>query len=333
MDQLPAVIGSPSNEFDERPVPVPHHALQLTQAEAEDVRSFAEAEKSAASRRAYRSDFRVFSTWCQARGATPIPAAPALVAAFLAAQAKAGMKASTIGRRSAAIRYAHRLAGIEPPTGSEEVKAVLRGIRRTIGTAKLQKAPATAQVMRELLAHCPDTPIGKRDRALLVLGFAGAFRRSELVALQVEDLAEATDGLVVTIRRSKTDQEGAGQEVAILRGVKLCPVAAVQEWLAAAGITSGPVFRQVARGGRIGDVALSDHAVATIIKKIIIRAGLDPAAFSGHSLRAGFLTSAAEAGASIFRMMDVSRHKSVDTLRGYVRRAEGFKDHAGAAFL
>jgi integrase len=178
-----------------------------------------------------------------------------------------------------------------------------------------------------------DTLIGVRDRALLGLGFAGAFRRSELVALQVEDLTEVPDGLRVLIRHSKTDQEGQGQEIAILRGVRICPVEAVQQWLARAEINSGPVFREVKKGGKVQAAALSAQSVALLIKRYAVRAGLDPKVFAGHSLRAGFLTSAAEHGASIFKMMDVSRHKSVDTLRGYVRRADSFKEHSGAAFL
>jgi integrase len=184
-----------------------------------------------------------------------------------------------------------------------------------------------------MLDACPDTLKGKRDRALLALGFAGAFRRSELVALNVTDLAEVADGFRVTIRRSKTDQEGAGQEIAIPRGSRLRPVEAVQTWLAATGITAGPVFRPVAKGGRATAQALSANAVPDIVKGYAARIGLDPAAFAGHSLRSGFLTSGAEAGASVFKLMEVSRHKSMDTLRGYVRRSDLFKDHAGGSFL
>jgi site-specific recombinase XerD len=160
----------------------------------------------------------------------------------------------------------------------------------------------------------------------------GAFRRSELVALQVEDLAECADGLRVTIRRSKTDQEGAGQSVAILRGVRICPVEAVQTWLARAEISTGHVFRSVLKGGRLGG-KLPAQTVALVAKQYAQKAGLDPRGFSGHSLRAGFCTSAAEHGASVWKMMDVTRHRSVETLRGYVRQADSFKDHAGAAFL
>lgn len=131
----------------------------------------------------------------------------------------------------------------------------------------------------------------------------------------------------VTIRRGKTDQEGAGAVVAIVRGATACPVAALLTWLQAARITTGAVFRPIGKGGRLQAERLTDRSVANIVKAHAERAGLDPALFSGHSLRAGFLTSAAKRGASIFKMMDVSRHRSVDTLRGYVRDAEIFKDH------
>jgi integrase len=179
----------------------------------------------------------------------------------------------------------------------------------------------------------PDTAAGQRDRALLLLGFAGAFRRSELAALNVADLEFRPEGLRVTIRRSKTDQEGAGQVVAIVRGHKACPVAAVETWLAFAQITQGPLFRPVSKGGQVLAGRLTPHSVGLIVKRHAEAAGFDPALFSGHSLRAGFLTSAAARGASLFKMMDVSRHRSADTLRIYIRDAEAFKDHAGAGLL
>jgi site-specific recombinase XerD len=303
----------------------------LTVAEIDATLAYAAAEKSAATRAAYAADWRDFAAWCAARGATPLPAHQGIVAAYLSWLGQSGRKASTIGRRAAAIAHRHKLAGYEPPTNSEGVKATLRGIRRTIGTARVGKAPATAEVVGAMLSR-PSTLLRARDAALLALGFAGAFRRSELVALRVEDLTEVPNGLRVTIRQSKTDQEGQGHEVAILRGVKLCPVEAVQRWLQMAGITEGYVFRAVWRGKAVG-APLTPQVVALRVKRIARLAGLDPAEFSGHSLRAGFCTSAAEHGASLFKIMDVSRHKSVDTLRGYVRRADGFKDHAGAGFL
>ena len=165
-------------------------AVALLRDDMEAALGFASQEKASATRAAYQSDFRIFSAYCDARGLVALPAATDTVAAFISAEAKGGAKASTIGRRIAAICYAHKLAGYEQPTSHEAVKATARGIRRSIGAAKVQKAPATADILRTMLDGCPNTLRGKRDRALLALGFAGAFRRSELVALTVADVVE-----------------------------------------------------------------------------------------------------------------------------------------------
>lgn len=295
----------------------------------------ATAEKAEATRKAYKSDFRIFRAWCGTQGVVALPAAPETVAAFVASEAERGTKASTIGRRVAAIRYAHKLAGASPlPTDDERVKATVRGARRTLGVAPVKKTPATSD---RLIAMAPLAGVGSlidcRDRALLLLGFAGAFRRSELVALDLADIAACPEGLRVTIRKSKTDQEGTGTVIAIPRGAVACPVVAVAAWIAAAGIASGPLFRSVGKGGRVSAAALSDKSVANIVKAHAERLGFDPASFGGHSLRAGFLTSAAARGANLFKMAAQSRHKSIDVLRGYVRDAEIFKDHAGTGLL
>lgn len=302
-------------------------------ADLQAARDYAIAEKSEATRRAYQSDFAAFRSYCDGRGVASMPATPATAAAYLGTLATKGLRPSSIQRAAAAIRYAHKLAGHEAPTTSEIVKATMRGIRRTVGTAKAQKTAATSSCLYEMLAACPDTLRGKRDRALLALGFAGAFRRSELVALTVEDITAKENGFQVTIRRSKTDQTGEGQTIAILSGSRMKPVEAVREWLEAAGITSGAIFRPINKAGRVSDKAMTAESAAAVVKEYAEACGYDPATFGGHSLRAGFLTSAAENGANIFKMMEVSRHKSVDTLRSYVRRADLFKDHAGAAFL
>ena len=178
----------------------------------------------------------------------------------------------------------------------------------------------------------PDGLKGLRDRALLLLGFAGAFRCSELVALDVADLEEIEEGMRVSIRRSKTDQEGKGEVIAIVRGSVNCPVKAVKNWLQATSITEGSLFRPVTKGGRVGNSRLTDKSVAGI-KGYARRLGLNAADFSGHSLRSGFLTIAARRGASVFKMRDVSRHKSMDVLQSYIRDAELFRDHAGAGLL
>ena len=194
-----------------------------------------------------------------------------------------------------------------------------------MGSAKLRKTPALAEHVKAMCAGTPDTLRGKRDRALVLLGFAGAFRRSELVALDVEDVEEVELGMRVLIRRSKTDQEGMGSVIAVTRGTEACPVLALREWKRAAEIESGPLFRPINKASKVFQGRLTSRSVADIIKEMAQRIGLDASTFSGHSLRSGFLTSAAGKGASIFNMMDVSRHKSVDTLRGYVRDAELFK--------
>lgn len=295
--------------------------------------SFAKAEKATSTMRAYRSDAALFDAWCAEHELPAFPAEPATVAAFLASEADRGVKASTINRRASAIRFAHKARDLPDPTASEQVRRVNRGIRRTIGTAVTQKAPATAEIVSAMLSHCPAGPAGRRDRAILALGFAGAFRRSELAALDVADLIEVADGFRVMIRHSKTDQEAAGQEVAILHGRHILPVRAVKEWMAAAEITSGALFRPVSRSGRVLEGRLTDRSIADIVKRYAETIGLDPAAFSGHSLRAGFVTTAAERDVNESRIMDVTRHRDSRTVRGYVRRASMFKGHAGSSFL
>ncbi|HEV2545931.1 MAG TPA: site-specific integrase [Stellaceae bacterium] len=301
--------------------------------EAEAAASFAKEQHARATRKAYRTDFSIFGAWCASRALVALPASPGAVATFLAAQAQDGVKPSTLSRRLAAIRYVHASANHPSPTTHEAVKATLAGIRRTRGVAPDRKAPITAERLLQMVALVPDTLHGTRDRAILLLGFAGALRRSELAALEVRDLAFLPEGLRVTIRHSKTDQEAEGQAIAIVRGACACPVEAVRLWLERAKITAGPVFRPVTKGGRLTDVALTPPSVSLIVKTYAGRAGFNVGEFGAHSLRAGFLTSAAMRGASIFKMMDVSRHKSVDTLRSYVRDADAFKNHAGAGLL
>jgi len=312
------------------------HATELSatlKSDLKEAASYARAEKAEATRRAYKSDFALFRCWCDTRSVCALPSSPEAVAAFLAAEASRGAKVATISRRLASIRYAHKLAGHEPPTNSEAVKATMRGIRRTTGRSPNRKAPATADKVLAMVGKTETDLKGVRDRAILLLGFAGALRRSELVALDIADLEFCDGGLRVSIRKSKTDQEGLGATIAIAPGSIACPVDAVRAWIKAADVSEGPLFRPVSRTGKIYRRRLSPRAVAELVKAYARRAGLKPEDFSGHSLRSGFLTSAAAHGASIFKMMDVSRHKSVDTLRGYVRDAEMFRDHAGAGLL
>ena len=305
------------------------------------VRAYQRASKADSTVRAYTGDARVFQDWCGRFGFRSLPASADAVAGFLVHEAEAGRSTSTIGRRLAAIRYAHKLAGATDPTDDEGVRAAMKGIRRRVGVAPTQKAAATAEVLAALLMRTPDTLTGKRDRALLALGFAGAFRRSELVALDVEDLREDPEGLRVMVRRSKVDQEGKGFEKAIPHGRFIRPVALVREWLDTARITTGPVFRPVSRSGNVrspdrgsGEAArLTDRSVANIVQAYCAAAGLNASTFGAHSLRAGYITTAAERGADLARIMDQSGHRDPRTVVGYIRRANAFKGHSGSGFL
>lgn len=297
------------------------------------VRAYLAAEKSGNTRRAYKSDWDDFMAWCSQVLEDPLPATPATVARYLAQLADGGKKTSTIQRRKAAIRAAHKAAGFEPPTNAEGVAATMRGIRRALRSKPTRKAPATAELMSKVLEHLPKTLAGLRDRAILLVAFAGALRRSELVALHVHHIERRARGIVLHIDESKTDQEGKGEQLPVPNGRTLKPVAALDAWLEAAGITSGPVFRSVDRHGRVGAGALDEGSIARIVKRAIAAAGLQAEIFSGHSMRAGFVTSALDRGEDPLLIMKQTRHVKVDTLKIYDRREAGFDDHAGGEFL
>lgn len=272
--------------------------------------------------RAYRQDWAHFEGWAQENGYSALPATPQAVAAYLAHLAEAGYRVSTIERRASSIAVAHRAAGFTSPTDSELVRTVRQGIRRTLGTAPVQKAPLRAPELRAYVLSLGDSLLAKRDRALLLLGYAGAFRRSELVALNVEDLHFTPHGVRVTLRRSKTDQEGQGQNKAIPYGRRgTCPVRALQDWLASAGITSGAVFRSVNRWGQVGG-RLSDKAVSLIVKRACEALGLPAEAFGGHSLRAGLATDAYAADVPEAVIQQQTGHRSSTVLRRYRREAD-----------
>jgi site-specific recombinase XerD len=298
--------------------------------------TYAKGSRAASTWRAYESDWRMFLAWCRGIDRPALPAEPATVALFLAAQAKLGIAPSTLGRRLAAIRLMHIGARLASPHDALQVDEVMRGIRRAWKRPVAQKAPAVDDEIKRMAGAIePQTFKGLRDRALLLLGFAGAFRRSELVALNVAHLTKRPEGLEVLIASSKTDQEGAGQVVAIPRvgNSPYCPVQAISDWLVAAEISSGAVFRSMHRGDTVGGVRLTAQSVALIVKALAAKVGLEASRYAGHSLRSGFLTSAARNRASIFKMADQSRHKSLDVLREYVRNEERFEDHAAEGLL
>jgi site-specific recombinase XerD len=297
-------------------------------------KQYAEQSLSASTRKFYGIDLKLFIHWCESKGLTAMPATPETVALFLTAEATRGIKPATLIRRLAAIRMAHEGLGHPTPTQHKGVKSVLKGIKREKGIAPKKKAPATVKRIASMIAYCKtDTLAGLRDKALLLLGFAGAFRRSELVALTLDDIEHTHEGIKVIIRKSKTDQEGQGQIIAIPNGTRFRVVDTLMAWLQVADITEGYLFRPIKKGSKVQPMALTNRSVANIVKHYASQAGLMADDFSGHSLRSGFITSGAAAGADIFKLMEVSRHKKPETVMGYVRESKLFENHAGDKFL
>jgi integrase len=260
------------------------------------------AAKASNTLRAYRSDWVEFSAWTGYRELQALPAAPETLALYLTDLAGVA-KTSTISRRLAAIAEGHRAAGFPSPTENPAVKAVWAGIRRVHGTATDGAAPLTVPLLRRVIEALPEGLAGHRDRALLLLGFAGALRRSELMALDLVDLDERPEGLVVRIRRSKTDPEAAGRLVGIPYGSNpaTCPVRAIRAWCEAAGITAGPLFRPVNRAGTLCRGRLSPASANRAVQRAVRRAGLDPRRYSAHSLRALYYGSCCEGQGGIRR--------------------------------
>jgi len=223
-------------------VPIDRAPSSLLAPAADRAQAYARAAKAPATRRGYASDWKTFQQWCERAGVSCLPAAPETVALYIADLAESH-KPATVSRRMAAIAAAHKACGHQSPASMRHgaVAAVWQGIKRTHGTAQNAKAPVLVDDLRAMVQKLRPGLIGTRDRALLLVGFAGAFRRSELVALDLEDVQFASDGLVVTLRRSKTDQEGEGRKVGIPYGSNpdTCPVRALRSWLDAAGIESG----------------------------------------------------------------------------------------------
>jgi integrase len=298
-------------------------------------RGYAAESVAESSRKGYAADWKAFSAWCAQAGASPLPAHPALVATYLAHLADVGRKVSTIERALTGIAYAHRSAGHAWARSTPPIPAVLSGIRRRIGVAHSKKTPLGDDDLRRIVGALGSELLGVRDRSLLTLGWFTACRRSEIVALNVADVAFVHEGLVVTLRRSKTDQEGRGAEkgVPFAGDPAVCPVRALRAWLNASRIESGPIFRAVGRAGVVADRALDAQEVARIVKRGAAHLGLPVAAFGGHSLRAGFITTAAKRGKSLDAIMRQSGHRSEHVARGYIRHATLFDDNAATGLL
>ena len=293
--------------------------------------------------RAYKEDIQLFRHWCENREVPYLPASPATVANFLAAQGVQQtpyLKMSTIRRRAAAIRYLHKMADVEMiPTNSEVVKKTIAGIMREKLVAPHKKASATDDLIHRMVDQIDtSTLIGKRDRALILFGFAGAFRRSELISLKMEDLEAHPKGLRAMIRKSKTDQTGKGRIKPIIKGSQYCPVQALTDWIQAAGIKEGYVFRRLHKSGialshnQPETPELTSQVVAFVVKKYALLIGLDANLFAGHSLRRGFITSGVRKGKKIEKLVEIT-HQTLQTLMNYYEDIHQFENHAGEGLL
>lgn len=333
------------------PVDVVPAPLEL----APEALEFAARSKAENTKRAYEAQWTRFEAWCQIKDVSPRPADRRTVANYLTYLASFGrepevdrllkrkkpLKASSIHQAKAVISKAHTDAGLPSPTETREVRDVWEGIQRTLGGAVDKKAPILPEQLAAMLELTPDSLLGVRDRAIMLLGWAGAFRRTELVALDIEDLFKGDEPgtLIAWVRRSKNDQRGTGKKKPILpsQNPALCPVRAVASWLTASGVSEGPLFRPTSSDGRsVLDRRLSDDMVYETVVRYANGAGLDPGIFDGfgaHSLRAGFCTTTAIKGKDLVEIQKVTGHAKIDTLLGYIRDAKLFTEKSAGRGL
>ena len=312
---------------------------------AADAKRFARAAKARATIDAYASDLADFERFCALHGLAALPAEPQTVGRYVSALAITGpaiprlrrepggativdirpAAVSTIRRRLVAIAQYHRLLGHASPTENAIVCEIMKGIARELGTARKKKTALTFDLLKSVLRYAGPDLLGLRDRALMLVAFSGAFRRSEVAALTVDDVRFEARGAAVNLRRSKTDQEGQGRVVALPRlgRAACCPVAALETWLARAGITAGPLFRTFSMKGALTEHSIEGRDVARIVQRLVVAAGLE-GDFAAHSLRAGFVTSAARKKVPEIDIARVTGHRSFEILRGYVRDATLF---------
>jgi integrase len=313
--------------------------LQVTSAGSEiaalanQAQDYIRAAKARATLRAYQADWRHFEAWCNGHGLATLPATPDTVALYLADLASTHRPA-TLTRRLTSINKAHRAAGHAAPALMEHlpVSETLKGIRRTHGTHPNGKRPLFTADLCAMIAKLPAGLAGVRDRALLLVGFAGGLRRSELAALEVTDVELTKEGLVLRVRHSKSDPEGRGREVAIPYGSvpETCPVRACGEWMAESAGETGPLFRPIDRHGNMGSSALHRDSIGLIVKRAVRAAGLDERLYAGHSLRAGLCTQSYMNGARELDIMRQTGHRSLETVRRYIRGRGLFRDNPAA---
>lgn len=299
---------------DLAPISATPIAAPLTPSQTASVQRLVDAAWSANTRRVYRWGWGVFAAWCEAAARAPLPADALTVAAFVGHQAEHGVSAASISLQLAAIGHAHEIAHLWSPTRSPEVRLAVAGARRLLGTAPTRIMAPLALDHLEPVIEAIDrtTPEGIRDAAILLVGFASALRRSNLAALTIHDVSDTPGGLALAIRRSKTDQEGAGEVIGIAayEGSSLCPVAALRAWIAARGVGGESLF------------GVSDRTIYRVVKRRTAAAGLPPLTFGAHSLRAGFVTEALRQRIPDAAIMGTTLHKTPAMLARYRREAD-----------
>lgn len=291
--------------------------------ELEPVRHYIENALSENTRKAYRADMQHYSAW-----GGSVPATPEQIAAYLSSHA-ASLSIVTLQRRLVSIAKAHVMQGYPDPVKTEIVKLTMRGIRRTHSQKQKQAKALVRDDLLTILRQMSETPKGKRDKALLMIGFAAGLRRSEIVGLDVTDVEFVTQGMNIHLRQSKTDRLREGRVVAVPYGrTNVCPVQIVKEWMAFLPEQNGALFRPIGKGGRISSTRLSDRAVSDLVKHYAALIGLDAQALSGHSLRAGLVTSCAMAGVASWIIRKQTGHRSEEMVQRYVRPVEAFAFNA-----
>lgn len=319
-------VGSLNTVFQEVTANASPELLEIL-SNAQDYLTTTVAEST---REVYSRDWNAFSRWCDDHSLIRMPSTPQIVACYFTSLAMNGFRVTTIRRHSAAIAAAHRESGHPTPTSHPAIKELLRGMTRKIGTPPKPVDALLSEDIKRMVCGLPDTLIGARNKALILLGFAGAFRRSEIVGLDTDDVTYRDEGLVILLRRSKTDQRGEGRVVGIPCGKNsdTCPVVALRRWLELSGVSSGAIFRGLDRHGNMVSERLSRRSVGEIIKRAAQAAGLDPARYSGHSLRSGHCTQAARSGVAEHIIMQQTGHRCRATLTRYLRLGKVFEENS-----
>ena len=283
--------------------------------------------------RAYQADFNDFSSFCVKNGFSSLPTQPKIIALYITNLSKYS-KFSTLKRRIASISVIHKLKGHYLDTKHPSIIENIMGIKRRKGSLQKGKKPILINHLREIIKVIDEQKkesIKKlRDRSIILIGFSGGFRRNEIVSLDYDDLDFVAEGLKVNIKRSKTDQfgEGSTKGLPYFENSQYCPVLSLKKWIDSSNISSGPLFRRFTKGSNLSKHRLTDQTVALLIKEYLQLAGIDSKNYSGHSLRSGFATSAAEAGAEERSIMAMTGHKSSEMVRRYIKEANLFKNNA-----